>query len=140
MENKRCDNCNGSWQALHLQRKQIAYLVAKAELIVAEECQKKLEAEFLKERGFKVSVIFCIEDETLVIKLVEEFEAEPKEKKAWSCVCQAEDRLRDAENELIDYALSIIPMSKERKILESSRNNWKVREQLIDLAMKLKIR
>ena len=43
----------------------------------------------------------------------------------------------EVEEKLIDYALSLIPMRKEREVLTAAKNNWKVRQELIDIVMRL---
>lgn len=68
----------------------------------------------------------------------EEFAEEPEEKKAWDRVCKARDKKLEAEEKLIQYALSIIPMKKEREILrKAAKTNWKTRQEMLTIVMKL---
>lgn len=114
------------------------YIKAQAELAAAEEQERKLEAEFLKKRGYDVASIYCIKDESEFDRLNEEFAAEPEEKKIWDRVCKARDKKLEAEEKLIQYALSIIPMKKEREILrKAAKTNWKARQEMIKIVMKL---
>ncbi len=48
----------------------------------------------------------------------------------------AKDLLHQAENLLLDYAISIAP-EEMRGSLEAAKFHWKYREQLLDLALKL---
>ena len=116
-----------------MNKEQREYIKAQAELAAAEEQERKLEAEFLKKRGYDVASIYCIEDESEFDRLNEEFAAEPEEKKVWDRVCKLE-----AEEKLIQYALSIIPMKKEREILsKAAKTNWKARQEMLSIVMKL---
>ena len=119
-------------------KEQREYIKAQAELAAAEEQERKLEAEFLKKRGYDVASIYCIEDESEFDRLNEEFAAEPEEKKVWDRVCKARDKKLEAEEKLIQYALSIIPMKKEREILsKAAKTNWKARQEMLSIVMKL---
>lgn len=56
----------------------------------------------------------------------------------WARILRAREDKNAAEEDLIKYALSIIPFPKERKILEeAARVNYKVRTQMIETVMKL---
>ena len=66
-----------------------------------------------------------------------EFADLPEAKIAWFSICQARDKMLEVEEKLIDYALSLIPMRKEREVLTAAKNNWKVRQELIDIVMRL---
>lgn len=121
-----------------MNKEQLEYLEAQAELKAAEEQEKELEREFLRKNGYDVSYIYCIEDEIEFNRLNEEFAEEPEEKKVCNRICRARDRKKEAEENLIQYALSIIPMKKERDILTvASKTNWKVREEMLEIVMKL---
>ncbi len=120
-----------------MNKEQKMYLAAKADLAVAEEYEKKLEAEFLKKKGYKESSIYLIQDVIEFDKLNEEFADLPEAKIAWFSICQARDKMLEVEEKLIDYALSLIPMRKEREVLTAAKNNWKVRQELIDIVMRL---
>ena len=121
-----------------MNKEQREYIKAQAELAAAEEQERKLEAEFVKKRGYDVASIYCIEDESEFDRLNEEFAAEPEEKKVWDRVCKARDKKLEAEEKLIQYALSIIPMKKEREILsKAAKTNWKARQEMLSIVMKL---
>ena len=120
-----------------MNKEQKMYLAAKVDLAVAEEYEKKLEAEFLKKKGYKESSIYLIQDVIEFDKLNEEFADLPEAKIAWFSICQARDKMLEVEEKLIDYALSLIPMRKEREVLTAAKNNWKVRQELIDIVMRL---
>lgn len=51
---------------------------------------------------------------------------------------EEQERKLEAEEKLIQYALSIIPMKKEREILRKvAKTNWKAREDMLTIVMKL---
>ena len=53
-------------------------------------------------------------------------------------MCKARDKKLEAEEKLIQYALSIIPMKKEREILsKAAKTNWKARQEMLSIVMKL---
>ena len=62
-----------------MNKEQKMYLAAKADLAVAEEYEKKLEAEFLKKKGYKESSIYLIQDVIEFDKLNEEFADLPED-------------------------------------------------------------
>ena len=83
-----------------MNKEQREYIKAQAELAAAEEQERKLEAEFLKKRGYDVASIYCIENESEFDRLNEEFAEEPEEKKAWDRVCKARDKKLEAEEKI----------------------------------------
>lgn len=50
---------------------------------------------------------------------------------------RAVENKTDKENKLIDWSLSLLPFPKEREVLNANRNNYTIRQKLIDLALKL---
>jgi hypothetical protein len=115
---------------------QKAYIQAKAIHESANDRMDELEADFLASRGRDEKHIHAIDDDSAFDLLNTEFSEESKEE--WAALVRAREDLKQAENDLIAYGLSIIP-KKYAEILRSSRN-IKVRQEMIELAFRLDIR
>jgi hypothetical protein len=115
---------------------QKTYMKARAVREAAEDRMNRLEAAFLANRGRAEKHIWMIDDESVFDLLNAEFSKEPKYE--YEALIKARDALKQAENDLIAYGLSIMPAKykKEAEILRSSRDIT-VRRKLIDLAFRL---
>jgi hypothetical protein len=116
---------------------QRAYIKAKAVYEMAEGRVNRLEADFLASRGRTEDHIWAIIDDYSVfdrlnIEFSEMYQSEEAD------LFKARDDLKRAEDALIDYGLSIIPKKYADK-LRSSRD-YKLRQELIDLPMRLDTR
>jgi hypothetical protein len=115
---------------------QKAYMKARAVREAAEDRMNRLEAGFLASRGRAEKHIWMIDDESVFDLLNAEFSESPKHE--YEALIKAREDLKQAENALIAYGLSIMPekYKKEAGILRSSRDIT-VRRKLIDLAFRL---
>lgn len=112
------------------------YLRAKTALEAAQKAESDLEEVFLAERGYINKRIYTIDNEKEFDRLNQEFEKLLEKNGMQSARHEATKAKITAEEELIRFALSIVP-AKEKAILEQAAGtNWKVREQIIDLALK----
>lgn len=117
------------------------YTIATATLEALKEEEKNLEKDYLKENGYNCNVIYAIDSEEEFEKANKEFSEIINSNGLWSKISKAENDQKEAEERLLQYALSIIPFPKERKILEqASRTSWKTRKEMINLVMKLDAR
>jgi Tfp pilus assembly protein PilX len=113
------------------------YMAAKAAFQALEAGMVEKEREFLKEEGQTETRIYMVEDEADFTRLSEEFASLTKD--AWNRLVAAEETLKTAEESLVEYALSIAP-AKIRDTLRYGCRKAMVRDQLIDIALKLDTR
>lgn len=125
-------------------KEQKAYIEATAAYQAVSEAEKKAEAEFVKslgitnEDGSIPTRTYAIDDDEIAEKAMDDFGKWEVESGLWARILRAREEKNAAEEDLIKYALSIIPFPKERKILEeAARVNYKVRTQMIETVMKL---
>lgn len=123
-----------------MNKEQKAYALAKAKVDVLKCQQEKNEAEFIRKSGYynpdgKIpTVLYAIEDEAEYERLCKAFDVD--ESNLFNKQCEAEQALRTAEDNMIDYALSITP-EPARSILAEVRNEYKYHQKLVDLAFRL---
>ena len=112
------------------------YLEAKAAYEATIEMMNEFEENFLAERGYAVKRAFTIENEEefdrVSLELGNLFESNGMSAMRY----EASENKVAAEEELIKFALSIVP-DKEKAILhKAAKTNWKTRQQIIALALK----
>lgn len=123
-----------------MNKQQRAYALAKARVQALDEQNAENEKNFIIESGYRnpdgsvPEKLYMIDDEEAFERLCNEFDKSGKN--LFQEVKIAEKRLRQAEDELIDYALSIVPKSIA-EVLDRNRRTWKVRKKLIDAAFRL---
>lgn len=112
------------------------YLIAKAAYDAAVETENEMEEKFLSEKGYTNKRIFTIENDQEFDRLNEEFAVILEKNGMQSTRYEALENMKTVEEELIRFSLSIVP-AKEKAILEkASKTNWKVRQQIIDIALR----
>jgi hypothetical protein len=112
---------------------QRAYIKAKAIYEITNDQINRLEADFLASRSRNEKHLYEIDDDSMFDRLNIEFSEVFKDE--YAALVKARTDLKQAENDLIAYGLSIIP-KKYADILRSSRN-IKVRQKMIDLASRI---
>lgn len=116
------------------------YALAKAAAETIESVYDEAEEKFILESGYRnpdgtvPKHLYMIEDDEAFEKLCNEYASHPDNN--WDDVNKAKEVLHQAEERLIDFALSIVPASV-RSRLQEGRNIVKVREKLIDAAFRL---
>ena len=122
---------------------QRVYMLAKAHLDALMDEQAEMERNYIKAQniinddGTAPEMIYCIDDEETFERINQEFSALPEAKALWEEILEARELLKQAENQLIAYGLSLVP-AREREILaQSAAANYTTRKKLIDLALKL---
>lgn len=114
------------------------YIKATAMLEAIEAEERDFEESYCKSKGYNFKHIYVIENEAEFDRANEELAELEQQNGLWARVCNARDIKIEAEQKLIEYALSIIPFPKEREILKkASKTNWKARQEMIDIVMKL---
>lgn len=129
-----------------MNQQQSAYAEAKAAKEAAAEMFAEAEQKYIQNHGIKnadgttprnIYSVDCPEDEWDAIN--EAAYEDPEFKEAADISSAATAALLQAENDLVDWSLSIIPAGL-RETLEPARKQYKVREKLIDLAFRLDAR
>jgi hypothetical protein len=116
---------------------QKAYIKAKVIYEMTDSRMNQLEVAFLVNHGRSEKHIWAITDDDSVFdRLNNEFSDTHKSEE--TVLVKARMDLRQAENDLIAYALSIIP-SEDADILRSSKDIT-VRQKIVDLAISLDTR
>lgn len=127
---------------MNMNKIQRDYAIAKAAAEAADMQQVENEKQFLTESGIKNSdgstptAIWLINDENDFLRLSEAWEKSPLNqievvRESWAV-------LETAEDALIDWALSIIPVGVS-KTLNAHRRDYSTRRKILDLAFNLDI-
>lgn len=129
-----------------MKKAQSNYRYAKATYEMFKNQERKFEIEFMSKKnivnedGTKATLVYMIDDEELFDKVNLEYEAAVTGCGLWGKYIKATEELKKAENELLKFALDIIPdaMKDTKETLqEAVKHNLKVREQVIENALKL---
>ena len=122
---------------------QRTYLLAKAHLETLESIQDDMERKYIVEHGIVneggeiPTRIYCIDDDKVFDRANQEFSELPEAKALWQEILEAKELLKQAEEQLISYGLSIVP-TKERDILaKAAESNYTTRIKIIDIVLKL---
>jgi hypothetical protein len=111
------------------------YMVSKAALKAIEAVMAEKELKFLQSKGRMENHIWAIEDEAAFDLLNVEFAATVEDLDADYTAARL--ALKAAETALIEYALSISPVGIRETLRRGSKNKIAIREQLIDVVMRL---
>ena len=131
-----------------MNRQQKNYATAKAVYQEAKEAADNYEIAFIAREGIKNDdgtipkflYMMEVESEAYFDECSAKLDNDPKYIKLFDAERRARKLLSAAEEDLIDYALSL-PMPEEaREALDRGRNNYKIRQKLIDLTFKLDTR
>ena len=124
---------------------QRTYMLAKAHLKTLEDTQSDMEREYIaaqgimSEDGKTPSAICCIDDNDTFDRINLEFSELPEAQAIWLEILEARELLKQAEEQLITYGLSIAP-AKQREILaRAAETNYTTRIKIIDLVMRLDV-
>lgn len=126
-----------------MNKQQKAYAVARARVEALTEIMNENEAQFIRERGITnpdgstPERLYMIDDEDTFTKTCDDFQYSPLN--LYDEHNAATIALTQAEDALIDYALSIVPAGVAAT-LQKGRKQHKIRQQLIDAAFRLDTR
>lgn len=116
------------------------YAIAKAAAEAADKQQLENTKEFIRNSGYKnpdgsvPTALWMIDDCDIFLRLCDEFEVSPLN--IYSTVNETMRALEKAEDELIDYALSLVPASVA-DTLRKHRRDAATRQKMIDAAFRL---
>ncbi len=125
-------------------RQQREYKAAKANLEKLEALQSQQEYQFILDKGIvnpDGSIprhTYAIEDDDTADSAIEEFSAQIEKSGLWSSILEAKERLKNAEEALLDYAISITPAGLHQS-LKKAATHFKYRQEMIDTVMKLDV-
>ena len=129
-----------------MNKQQKAYLQAKAVLETLEQQEGELEYKYIldnnitNEDGSIPERIFCIDNEEVFDRANQELAQATEKNGLWQKILDAREIVRQAEDGLIEYGLSIIPTAhaNEKEILtRASKTDYTVRRKIIDLVFRL---
>lgn len=116
------------------------YIVATVILKTVEEEEREFEKNYCSIKGYNVNKIYALDDIEEFDKANDELAALEQQNGLWDRVCDAREKQKAAEEHLINYALSIIPFNNLKNTLRHGANtNWKIRQNIINLVMRLDI-
>lgn len=128
-------------------KEQKAYIEAKKALDNLESQEAKMEAEFVASLGITnddgtiPEKTWMIDNDEIAEKAMDDFGKFEEESGLWEKIVAAKEALKIAEENLIQYALSIIPFQKERATLaKAAGGNYKIRMQILESVLKLDTR
>lgn len=119
------------------------YAEAKAVLQTYEEMEVDIEKKYIAENGIKnedggtPTRVYCIDDEDVFDKANEETEKIIQESGLEEKINSARKNLKDAEDRMIKFALSVAPASIKGTLERGVKENYAIRKKLIDYTFQL---
>lgn len=129
-----------------MNKQQKAFLQAKAVLETLELQERELEYKYIldhniiNEDGNIPKQIFCIDNDEIFEKANNELAQATEESGLWQKILDAREILKQAENDLIEYGLSIIPTThanEKETLTRAAKTDYTVRRKIIDLVFRL---
>ncbi|MST81570.1 hypothetical protein [Bilifractor porci] len=129
-----------------MNKQQRNYAMAKSHLQLCEDREHEQEAAYIRDNGITnedgttPERIWMIEDETVFDLACAGYDGSRYD--LTEDTAEARKQLRAAENDLIDFGLDLLRRThpKQADTLEAHRNDYNIREKLIDLSFKLDTR
>lgn len=122
-----------------MNRLQEYYILSKLNLKLFEEEENQRECEYLAAKGIKNADgitperIYCIDDDAIFEVINAEYQSPLYER-----IVAARNKLRQAEENLIEYGISIAPVGI-RETLRNGIHSYTIRQKLIDLVCRLDV-
>lgn len=125
---------------------QEVYMLAKAHLEALEDQEKELERQYIADNsitnpdGSIPDQIYCIDDKETFDRVNEGFAKMTEDNGLWDEILEAREMLKQAEENLINWGLSIVKKDMPKSLfqtLQNGLNRYKIRKQVIDLTLKL---
>lgn len=124
-------------------RHQRAYMLAKAYLESLEHQEREVDQSYIAKHNIINSdgsiprASWAIDDKVLADKAITECSKQVEESGLWSSILEAREQLKNAEENLLKYGLSIVPKREKEVLEEAVQNNYTIRMRVIDLTMRL---
>lgn len=121
------------------------YMLAKANLEALREKEHEVERQYIAEHGIVnsdgsiPSRIYCIDDANVFERANAEVSKMEEDSGLWADILAAEDALEAAENVLIEYGLSLVPMHEREILSKAAATNITTRKKIIGLVLRLDV-
>ena len=133
-----------SEKVVNMNKQQKNYMKDKAILETLESQEKEIESQWIISNGIKNSdgsipkYTWTIENDEIANKAIDDFGNYIESIGLWGQILKARENLKNSENALCDYAISIIPFKKERDALgKAILTNFSIRQKIIDSVFRL---
>ena len=124
---------------------QRAYMVAKAHLQALRDREAEVEKAYIVAKGIRNADdtiperVYCIDDAETFERASEETAAEIEGSGLWADILAAEKQLKTAEDAMIAYGLSIAPVGIRATLERGVKENYTIRQKVIDLVFRLDV-
>lgn len=124
-------------------KEQKAYIRAKEALEILEAEEKVMEEEYVKslgvinEDGSIPTRTWAIDDDEIAEKAIEDFGRIEEESGLWGKILEAKEAYKEAEEALVQYAISLVPFAKERETLKKAATVYKYRMEILNNVLRL---
>lgn len=124
---------------------QRAYMTAKATLQTLEAREAEIEKAYIAAKGIRNADgtiperVYCIDDTKTFDRASAETAAEIEGSGLWADILDAKRALSTAEDAMIAYGLSIAPSSMRATLERGVKENYMIRQKVIDLVFRLDV-
>ena len=102
-----------------------------------------MEEEYVKslgvinEDGSIPTRTWAIDDDEIAEKAIEDFGKIEEESGLWGRILEAKEAYKEAEEALVQYAISLVPFVKERETLKRAATVYKYRMEILNNVLRL---
>lgn len=124
---------------------QRAYILAKAHLQALREREAEIEKAYIVANGIRNADgtipehVYCIDDTETFERAIAATAAEIEGSGLWADILEAEKALNAAEDAMIAYGLSIAPPSVRATLERGVKENYTIRQKVINLVFRLDV-
>lgn len=124
-------------------KQQKNYMMAKALLEALEEESNQVDRDYIKannivnEDGSIPRLVYAIDDQATFDKANAECSKTTNDNGLWNQILKARETLKQAEDALVTYGLSIVPTRERATLTKAAHENYTARIKIIELVMKL---
>lgn len=124
---------------------QRAYILAKANLQALREREAEIEKAYIVANGIRNADgtipehVYCIDDTETFERAIAATAAEIEGSGLWANILEAEKALNAAEDAMIAYGLSIAPPSVRATLERGVKENYMIRQKVINLVFRLDV-
>lgn len=124
---------------------QRAYMLAKAHLQALEDREAEIEKAYIAAKGIRnadgtiPARVYCIDDMETFERANNETAAEAEGSGLWADILEAREALKNAEDAMIAYGLSIAPPAVRATLERGVKENYTIRQKIIDMVFRLDV-
>jgi hypothetical protein len=121
------------------------YKYAKSRLDKLEAIQNEQESQYIISKGIvnpdgSIPLrTWSIEDDSVSNAAIEEFSSIIEKSGLWSSICDAREALKVSEENLIAYAISILPAGMRSIMIEAAATNYTSRQKMLETVLQLDV-